>query len=452
MANPSNSPRVLCTMGHGCDFVDQPSKVVPRGCKYITIGLCGMTSIDLPKILYAFQDELVAEALKYPDDPAILSILADYFEFPFDTVMRVHNEGDIYTDSNISLWTNFITTYFKSGIYELGHIPKGPLYMNREDRSPITHPRNADDELYEFVYAGSLWRPETKYGNINIKYSELMERNVPAIYYHFACRSACNPTHANVNRNLKLKRQQSVSRIERSGINIEKGQMGQIIDPTIYLQKATRVIRFAKWVNEHVTIPENRSKWTREIKNALDAIEKRRSPEMNTVNSALAAVASNQPHDSIFSPYLAIPPAAARVVHPRYNMLHRNDALPSLLSSMSSMSLQPSAAASSTHYEHNDADENDLPNYINTPPPQLPPRTQEEQAARTARTAQVVQALQAARRNTTHKNRINKLSKNRRYTKLITSVQQQAEKVRRTIGKTHRKKSNRNHKQTHKRK
>ena len=107
---------VYCTMGHGNDLVRLPSKRVPKGCTYVTIGLSGMTSIDLPKILYAFQDGLLKDALKFPDDEKIHSILTDYFRLPFDSPIRVHNEGDIYTDSIISLWTNANQHYFKRGL------------------------------------------------------------------------------------------------------------------------------------------------------------------------------------------------------------------------------------------------------------------------------------------------------------------------------------------------
>ena len=120
-------PDVYCTMGHGCDLIDEPRRIVPPGCKYITSEICGRASIDLPKILIAFTDPLLIRALKHPEHPTILRVLSEYLQLTGDSVLRVRNAGEEYTESVITLWTPSGGHYFKSGIYELGHVRGGPV-------------------------------------------------------------------------------------------------------------------------------------------------------------------------------------------------------------------------------------------------------------------------------------------------------------------------------------
>jgi hypothetical protein len=388
-------------MGHGHELVHLPSKQVPKGCTYVTIGLSGMTSIDLPKILYAFQDDLMKDALKFPDDENIHRVLTEYFRLPFDSSIRVHNEGDIYTDTIISLWTNAGPNYFKSGIYELGRpLPVGePLYTTHYERdanrrvivdsrgipTTITRPQDAPFHLFQYVYKGSIWKPELNDDNrIRRHYSEIMNtfrtkislNDTPKlIFYNFSCRFPFDHANPDVITHVTHKRQQSLNEIKRKGVYYQIAQpLGSpnankppnrniTFEDGRFVQKGARLIQyFENWVTTWASDTDNRSRWSSMIGEALDDIKTRRSPEMNTAASASAAASSTQSYDSPFGHMLGMRPATASAFpqfRPRFNMLHRNASIrgnasiSSLLSSMSLSSAASSAAASENKMNNN---------------------------------------------------------------------------------------------------
>jgi hypothetical protein len=113
--------RAFCTMGHGCDVIpDQipgqpevklPEYRVPAGCTFVTVEVCGRYSstVEVSKIFEAFQDPLLKEALKYPDNDTIWRVLHDYLQIEADenSVLRVRTEGQLFTNPFIYLWSNF---------------------------------------------------------------------------------------------------------------------------------------------------------------------------------------------------------------------------------------------------------------------------------------------------------------------------------------------------------
>lgn len=263
-------PNVFCTMGHGCDMINEDRNIVPDRCKYITSEICGMASVDLPKILFAFTDPLLKDALQYPDHPKILSVLNEYFKLPAGSPLRVRNAGDSYTDSIITLWADAGNGYFKSGIYQLGSVPEGEIYR---DGIPgvmaKNHPREVSEELYQFIYNGSKWVPPPD-GNIQKRYSDIM-RERPGIYYHLACRSVCNPNVPNVEHHVELKRQQSVNQIRRKGDLPQLGPFGQNIRPSIRTKKGAYMNRYTEW-SHYVNNEHLRDGWRRRITIALAEI------------------------------------------------------------------------------------------------------------------------------------------------------------------------------------
>ena len=263
-------PNVFCTMGHGCDMVNEDREIVPDGCKYITSEICGMASVDLPKILIAFRDPLLKDALQYPDHPIILSVLNEYFKLPGGSPLRIHNPGDTYTDSSISLWATAGWGYFKSGIYQLGDVPEGEIYnAGTFDVMAKLHPREVNDELRQFIYRGSIWKP-TPHGSLEKRYSEIM-RERPGIYYHLACRTSCEPNTTNVKRSIELMRQHSANQIRRKGVLQQLGPFGQNIRPSVHTEKRATTQRYVDWLdyvnNEHL-----RDGWRRRITIALAEI------------------------------------------------------------------------------------------------------------------------------------------------------------------------------------
>ena len=200
-----DTPRVFCTMGHGCDyFKEENHHSVPRGCTFITLEECGIASKDYPRIINAFQDPLLKDALRYPENRQIRQVLSEYYGVSGSSVMRVHEQNTYYTDPLIDLWLPSEDFIYKSGTYELGRVPtqmisllKTPYEKGLGDR---LEPDHLSQARLEYIYNGSLF-PSAKFaknyrGNIRIRYSKLMTRLGPGIYYFVVCRTPCElPTY-----------------------------------------------------------------------------------------------------------------------------------------------------------------------------------------------------------------------------------------------------------------
>ena len=301
-------PNVFCTMGHGCDMVNEDRKIVPDGCKYITSEICGMSSVDLPKILIAFRDPLLKDALQYPDHPIILSVLNEYFKLPGGSPLRIRNPGDTYTDSSISLWANAGWGYFKSGIYQLGSVPDGEIYnAGTFNVMAKLHPREVNRDLYQFIYNGSIWVPPPD-GNIQKRYSDIM-RERPGIYYHLACRSVCNPNVPNVEHRVELKRQQSVNQIRRKGDLPQLGPFGQNIRPSIRTEKGAYMNRYTEW-SQYVNNEYLRYGWRRRITIALAEI----APSSASLNNNILPNYVNVPlNNNVLPNYVNVPLSSSSV-------------------------------------------------------------------------------------------------------------------------------------------
>jgi hypothetical protein len=222
-----NTRRAFCTMGHGCDVIPEqirgeppvklPEYRVPVGCIFVTVEVCGRYSstIETGKIFEAFQDPLLKEALKYPDNDKIWKVLHDYLQIETDenSVLRVRTEGQLFTNPFISLWSNFDNHgyYGQSGIYELGKIPllkDGRIRLNdglkmTSDELEIAKvralkPTDLSYDRLEHVYHGSIFPTAAEiYKGMSTDYQYLDLMNArpgpgPGVYYHFACRSPCD--------------------------------------------------------------------------------------------------------------------------------------------------------------------------------------------------------------------------------------------------------------------
>jgi len=305
-------PNVFCTMGHGCDLVNENRKTVPEGCKYITSEICGIGSIDLPKILFAFKDPLLKDALQYPDHPKILSVLNEYFKLPAGSPLRVRNAGDSYIDSIITLWADAGNGYFKSGIYQLGNVPEGEIYRNGiPGVMAKNHPREVNHDLYHFIYHGSIWVPPPD-GNIQKRYSDIMHER-PGIYYHLACRSVCYPNVPNVEHRVELIRQQSANQIRRKGELHQLGPFGQNIRPSIRTKKGAYIQRYIDW-SHYVNNELLRDGWQRRINIALAEI----APSSVSLNNNVLPNYVNVPssvslNNNVLPNYVNVPSSSSSV-------------------------------------------------------------------------------------------------------------------------------------------
>jgi hypothetical protein len=205
-------------LGHGCDVVSEraeeglDTKIVPPGCIYITLAVCGFISWDLYKIIIAFKDKTIYNELMNPNENK--EKLEEYFKITRGGQhdIHIHNPGDEYNDSEITFIcdgkSNGQTFLVKSGIYKLGNIPD--IKSELGDDSAINTLRTRSTIAYtkgmiETAYNGSLIVPKDledeypsmenfkgRYSNsLKLLVSKIMELE-PGIYYNFACRVPCS--------------------------------------------------------------------------------------------------------------------------------------------------------------------------------------------------------------------------------------------------------------------
>jgi hypothetical protein len=210
-----NVPAVYGVFGHGCDYLTGRASdniPIPPGIIYVTIAVCGVLSIDLTKLMYAFEDTSIWPALRYP--VKYIDSLKNYFEDKAlaETHIQIHKHGDDYIDSKNTFFFNAnANILLKSGLYRLGEFQpvRGDIDIVSEEgvsRYAVTAPFSEDSLLA--VYNGSIAKPQ-KYGpfanadefkaanNIDINMSRmfhLMKEGDPTrtfVVYNFACRSVC---------------------------------------------------------------------------------------------------------------------------------------------------------------------------------------------------------------------------------------------------------------------
>ena len=218
--------------GHGCDIItdrpDTTDRPMPADCIYVTIVLCGLYSHYLAKLMYAFQDPYIKDALKHPIEN--LEKLNHYFTMQHgnigtEPIIHIHAAGtdaDTYVDSlNSFLFDVGGYAINRSGLYKLGDLkplngePKfiednGEHFM-RESSHPF--PGALDPRLLMEIYKKSLIQPahftdpatgapftsiaDFKRDNLvglAHKLSDLFSMR-PGIYYNFACRPSCDAAH-----------------------------------------------------------------------------------------------------------------------------------------------------------------------------------------------------------------------------------------------------------------
>jgi hypothetical protein len=207
-------PTVYGVFGHGCDYLtgrDSDNIPVPPGIIYVTFAVCGVVSMDLTKLMYAFEDTSIWPALR--DPVRYIDSLKNYFEDKVlaETHIQVHKHGDDYVDSNNTLFYNGNTNIFKSGLYKLGgfqpvrgEIDIGSASGNARYCTSMPY----SEESIRAVYNGSLIKPQS-YGpfrnadefkaanNIDITMSRMFhfmretDANRTFVVYNFACRTVC---------------------------------------------------------------------------------------------------------------------------------------------------------------------------------------------------------------------------------------------------------------------
>ena len=243
-----NRRRVFCFMGHGCDSfstADRNRKFrVPQGCTFITLEECGIASKDLPRIMKAFQDPLLIDAWRYPENRQIRDVLSEYYGVSGGSVIRVHEPGSEYTDPFIDLWCPSGEYIFKSGMYELGRVPNEMIGLKMTPEERATHtasiagggtgllPQNLTQERCNYIYNGALFPSahvaRTNRGSIFKRYSQLMAENGNGIYYHFSCRLPCEDQRYNPRLN-------PYNRI----LNRDRANLHNIISTTAALKRAS---------------------------------------------------------------------------------------------------------------------------------------------------------------------------------------------------------------------
>jgi hypothetical protein len=213
--------------GHGCDIItdreDTTDRPMPAGCIYVTVVLCGVTSFYLNKLMYAFQDPYIQDALKHPIEN--LEKINKYFTLHHQNVgmapiIHVHAAGtaaNTYVDSINDLCYDSGDVLDKSGLYKLGDLK--PLdtadLVGRGVVDFVTSLRYirrgaVDPASLEEIYRGSMIQPAhftnpagdpfTSFTDFKMTNAASLARRLsglfaerPGIYYNFACRSSCIP-------------------------------------------------------------------------------------------------------------------------------------------------------------------------------------------------------------------------------------------------------------------
>ena len=201
-------PKAYSVIAHGCDIVSEDRHVIPEGCAYVTVELCGHLSYVYEKIMFAMLDLTVRPQLK--DPCANIDILKTYFN---EGDLKIRNAGESYTDAEYSGFLDMVGhrgRIYKSGLYEiesfrpvLGIYPGGveqfteKFYLEKAAESIITR----DD--YDKIYFGSM--PETRtpfiegrtiayYTHTNYRWRLSSAFLIyPGVYYNFVCRIPCDP-------------------------------------------------------------------------------------------------------------------------------------------------------------------------------------------------------------------------------------------------------------------
>jgi hypothetical protein len=215
-------PEVYGVFGHGCDILNGESSEnipMPPDIVYVTIAICGLVSMDLLKLMYAFEDKNIWPALR--DPLRHKETLQKYFEDSVlkETHLQIHSHGDDYVDCMNTLFYNGNNNIFKSGLYRLGEFqPANPDidYANPE----IGNMRVAKVGPYSeadirAIYKGSRIQP-THYGpfrttddfkavnKLDVQLSKMFQQvretdpSQTFVFYNFACRTVCGPFDRNV--------------------------------------------------------------------------------------------------------------------------------------------------------------------------------------------------------------------------------------------------------------
>lgn len=210
------APDVYGVFGHGCDILtgrETDNIPVPPGIIYVTIAICGLISIDLLKLMYAFEDTSIWPALRDPINN--VDVLRQYFEDRtlLETHIQIHRQGDTYVDSENTLFYNASNHVYKSGLYRLGEFQPVRSDVDYGVQNAAGGSRLSVNEPYmeaemRAIYNGSRIQPRA-YGpfrnadefkaanNLDVRMSALfhMMRATdpirPFVFYNFACRSVC---------------------------------------------------------------------------------------------------------------------------------------------------------------------------------------------------------------------------------------------------------------------
>ena len=215
------APDVYGIFGHACDILtgrESDNIPVPPGIVYVTIAICGLVSIELLKLMYAFEDTSIWPALRDPVNNA--EMLRQYFEDRtfMETNLQIHRHGDTYVDSWNTLFYNGSTNIFKSGIYRLGEfqpvrsdVDYGASNAAGGNRVSVSQPF-MEAEI-RAAYNGSRIQPMV-YGpfrtidefkaanNLGAQVSTLFhsmrasDASRPFVFYNFACRTVCGGDNA----------------------------------------------------------------------------------------------------------------------------------------------------------------------------------------------------------------------------------------------------------------
>ena len=204
-------------LAHGADLLDEEELVVPEGCIYVTLELCGNYSVDWDLIVNAFEDPNVHQYLR---DPIC------YYEnlkeiFGTEISVKPHgldSGGNPYTYANSKYnfmlgwdedkvyWGSDKIHAYKSGFYQLGE-PTGKILHNGAPSYNVTDifrmtALKTDPNMVAELYAGSIYPLKsdiTEYlsdkpfeyrevlGHFKKTQRELFEMR-KGIHYNFVCR------------------------------------------------------------------------------------------------------------------------------------------------------------------------------------------------------------------------------------------------------------------------
>ena len=285
--------------GHSCDIVrpdgEMDEKIIPPGCKYVTIEVCGDISIsyNLYKLFYTIEHNRINDVLKTANQTK----LRDWFD---NSNIVIHTAGERYINSRCTFINNNTPTFNsidKSGMYEVGQ-PFLPIHRDDNPtryRTEIPPSNMISHDMIASIYKGSIIPdashlvsilpnpiPADRFISTNFTVTldgqlvditqDILFRMMPGVYYNFLCRVPCSVPVAiqGVVSPIRLDPDPVARYFEKKGYmaNTQKTVKSQLQEhPLTRASNRERDAIVRHWINTHTTSPIRiKSKVRRSVK------------------------------------------------------------------------------------------------------------------------------------------------------------------------------------------